>query len=179
MVVHTDENEDAGDTVVIMSSGSFGGIYDKLLERLGDPVVPAKSSDLPAIRALLGSVNLAYPDVDERVGDLLVLRDPVLQVGGCVAMELYRDAGVLRALATSPGRRGEGLGWMLADAALTRARARGARRVFLVTESASDFFAEKFGFRLVSPQVIDEAVLASSNFRELSERAKTMQLDLE
>ena len=66
-------------------------------------------------------------------------------------MELYDDAGLLRALATSPERRGDGLGWMLADAALGRARSRGCRRVYLITENASDFFAEKFGFRAVQP----------------------------
>ena len=56
-------------------------------------------------------------------------------------MELYDDAGLLRSLATAPDRRGEGLGWMLADAALGRARARGCRRVYLITENASDFAA--------------------------------------
>lgn len=179
MVDHLTETAAAGDTVVIMSSGSFGGIYDKLLGRLGDPVVPAKSSDVPAVRALLSQVKLAYPDVEDRVNDLLVIRDPVLKIAACVSMELYRDAGVLRALVTAPERRGEGLGWMMAAAALERARSRGLRRVFLVTESASDFFAEKFGFQVVSREVIDEAVLASSNFRELSERATTMQLELD
>ena len=178
IVDHIGENATAGDTVVIMSSGSFGGIYDKLLAGLGDPVVPARASDLPAVRALLDRVKLVYPDVEERVNDLLVLRDVAHKIASCVAMELYRDAGVLRALVTTPERRGEGLGWMMADAALGRARARGLRRVFLVTESASDFFAEKFGFQVVSREVIDETVLASSNFRELSERATTMQLEL-
>ena len=30
-----------------------------------------------------------------------------------------------------------------------RARDRGARRLYLLTETASDFFAEKFGFRAI------------------------------
>jgi UDP-N-acetylmuramate: L-alanyl-gamma-D-glutamyl-meso-diaminopimelate ligase len=168
----------AGDTVVVMSSGGFGGIHDKLLARLGDAVVPARGEDLPGIKALLERTGLAYPDVDGHVGDLLVLRDAQRQVVGTVALELYDEAGLLRSLATSPDRRGEGLGWMLADAALERARMRGCRRVYLVTENASDFFAEKFGFRTVGRELVDAAVLDSSQFRSTSASATTMVLDL-
>jgi UDP-N-acetylmuramate: L-alanyl-gamma-D-glutamyl-meso-diaminopimelate ligase len=171
-------NAAAGDTVVIMSSGGFEGIHDKLLARLGDAVVPARPSDLPGVHALLDETGLAYPEADERLGDLLVLRDPTGTVVGCVALELYDEAGLLRALATASGRRGEGLGWMLADAALARARHRGCRRVYLVTESASDFFAEKFGFRAVQLSMVDAAVSESSQFRSASPSAVAMVLDL-
>ena len=106
------------------------------------------------------------------------MRDPARAVVGCVAMELYDEAGLLRALATAPERRGEGLGWMLADAALGRARSRGCRRVYLVTESASDFFAEKFGFREVQLSMVDAAVAESSVFRTASPNATAMVLDL-
>jgi UDP-N-acetylmuramate: L-alanyl-gamma-D-glutamyl-meso-diaminopimelate ligase len=168
----------AGDTVVVMSSGGFGGIHDKLLARLGDAVVPASGDDLPGVRALFERTGLKYPDVDQHLNELLVLRDPSRQVVGCVAMELYDQAGLLRALATSPDRRGEGLGWTLADAALMRARRRGCRRVYLVTENASDFFAEKFGFNTVGRELIDATVIESSTFALSSPSATTMVLDL-
>jgi UDP-N-acetylmuramate: L-alanyl-gamma-D-glutamyl-meso-diaminopimelate ligase len=172
------EGAGAGDTVVVMSSGGFDGIHDRLLARLGDAVVPARAEDLVGVQELLNRTGLKYPDVAEHVGDLLVLRDTAGQVVGCIAMELYDEAGLLRALATSPDRRGEGLGWMLADAALNRARARGCRRVYLITESASDFFAEKFGFRAVQRGLIDAIVLESSQFRFSTEKATAMLLDL-
>ena len=106
------------------------------------------------------------------------MRDESALVVGCVTMELYDEAGLLRGLATAPERRGEGLGWMLADAALSRARSRGCRRVYLVTESASDFFAEKFGFRTVQLSMVDAAVTESSQFRAASPSAVAMVLDL-
>ena len=31
-----------GDTVLVMSSGDYGGLHDKLLRKLGDPVMPAR-----------------------------------------------------------------------------------------------------------------------------------------
>jgi UDP-N-acetylmuramate: L-alanyl-gamma-D-glutamyl-meso-diaminopimelate ligase len=171
-------NAAAGDTVVIMSSGSFGGIHDKLLARLGDAVVPARTEDLASVHTLLDRTELTYAELDQHANDLLVVRDPEGAVVGCVAMELYDEAGLLRALATSPDRRGEGLGWMLADAALGRARSRGCRRVYLITENASDFFAEKFGFRAVQTSLVDAAVAESSQFRAATPNSVTMVLDL-
>ena len=170
------KNAAAGDTVVVMSSGGFGGIHDKLLSHLGDAVVPAAPEDLQGVRDLIDETGLIYPDMREHSSELLVLRDPARRVVGCVAMELHDEAGLLRALATAPERRGEGLGWMLADAALGRARRRGARRVYLITESASDFFAEKFGFQTVDRELVDAAILDSSQFE--SSKGTTMVLDL-
>jgi UDP-N-acetylmuramate: L-alanyl-gamma-D-glutamyl-meso-diaminopimelate ligase len=171
-------NAAAGDTVVIMTSGAFEGIHDKLLARLGDAVVPARTEDLPSVRALLDATELGYAELDEHVDDLLVVRDSSRAVVGCVSMELYDEAGLLRALASGRERRGEGLGWMLADAALARARSRGCRRVYLITESASDFFAEKFGFRPVQLSMVDAAVAESTQFRSATPNATAMVLDL-
>jgi UDP-N-acetylmuramate: L-alanyl-gamma-D-glutamyl-meso-diaminopimelate ligase len=168
----------AGDTVVVMSSGGFGGIHDKLLSKLGDAVISARNEDTAGVRTLLAGVGLAYPDLDRHTGEILLVRDPERNVVACVSLELHEDAGLLRALATSPDRRGEGLGWMLADAALHRARMRGCRRVYLVTENASDFFAEKFGFRVVGRELVDAAVLDSSAFVVTGPNATTMVLDL-
>jgi N-acetylglutamate synthase-like GNAT family acetyltransferase len=129
------------------------------------------------MRDLIDETGLVYPDLREHLHEILVLRDSSRHVVGCVAMEMYDDSGLLRALATSSSRRGEGLGWMLADAALGRARRRGARRVYLITESASDFFAEKFGFQTVDRELVDAAALESSQF-ELAPKGTAMVLDL-
>src|SRR5439155_11916128 len=99
-------NAAAGDTVVIMSSGGFEGIHDKLLARLGDAVVPARTEDLPSVRTLLDRTKLTYAELDRHANDLLVVRDPEGAVVGCVVMEFYDEAGLLCVLVTSPDRRG-------------------------------------------------------------------------
>jgi UDP-N-acetylmuramate: L-alanyl-gamma-D-glutamyl-meso-diaminopimelate ligase len=175
---HVAERAAPGDTVVVMSSGGFGGVHDRILDRLGLAVTEARASDTPTVKALIDRVSLSYADLEAHLDDLLVLRDGG-QVIGCVAMEMHEDAGLLRSLAVVPERRGEGLGWMLADAALARARQRGARRVFLVTERATDFFAEKFGFKAAERSAIDAAVLESTVFRAARlAKATAMKLDL-
>ena len=81
-------------------------------------------------------------------------------VVGCVALEVLGDDAILRALAVDPEFRGAGYGWMLADMAVGQARWRGVRRIYLLTESASDFFAAKFGFR-----VVDRSTLSARQSR--------------
>ena len=167
-----------GDTVVAMSSGSFGGVHEKILSALGVAVTEARASDLPRVHQILERTALPYPDLDNHLDDLMAMRDAG-EVIGCVAVELYDEAALLRSLAIIPERRGEGLGWMLADVALNRARERGVRRVFLTTEHATDFFAEKFGFHPVDRATVDQTVLASSQFKTArASGAITMRLDL-
>ncbi len=162
-----------GDTVVVMSCGSFGGVHDRILDRLGLAVTPARHPDLPQVKALLDRVGLPYADLDTHLEELLVLRDGQA-LPGCVAMELWEEAGLLRSLAIVPERRGEGLGWMLADAALSRARQRGARAVYLTTEHATDFFAEKFGFATCERAALPKSMLSSSQFKAARAQATTL-----
>src|SRR5450432_2138456 len=82
----------------------------------------------------------------------------------CVALEVYGDDAVLRALAVDPEFRGAGYGWMLADMAVGQARWRGVRRIYLLTESASDFFAAKFGFRVVDRTTLSKSIAGSETF---------------
>ena len=63
-----------------------------------------------------------------------------------------------------PEDRGAGYGWMLADMAVSQARWRGVRRIYLLTESASDFFAAKFGFRVVDRSTLSKQVAQSETF---------------
>jgi N-acetylglutamate synthase-like GNAT family acetyltransferase len=51
-------------------------------------------------------------------------------------------------------------------------------RVYLLTESASDFFAEKFGFRPVDRSHVDPGVASSVHFRTSARAAVAMRLDL-
>jgi UDP-N-acetylmuramate: L-alanyl-gamma-D-glutamyl-meso-diaminopimelate ligase len=154
-----------GDVVVVMSSGAFGGLHEKLLARLGDAVEPAVYTDLPHLRHLLDRVQLPCDGVEEHLRNFVVIRDGERhQVVATVGFELYDDAGLLRSLAVVPERRGQGLGWMLADQAIQRAAARGARRIYLLTESAADFFAKRCGFQPIARDEVEPAVLASPEF---------------
>ena len=168
-----------GDVVVALSSGSFDGFHDRLLDAIGDPIRPARRADMPAVRDLLGKVGLRLGDAgDDDANWFFVLanEDGVI---GTVALEVLGDDAILRNLAMDEEHRGGGYGWMLADMAVSQARFRGVRRIYLLTESASDFFAAKFGFRVVDRSTVSPRVAGSSVFR-LSTDTKfvAMRLDL-
>ncbi|HTM22266.1 MAG TPA: GNAT family N-acetyltransferase, partial [Kofleriaceae bacterium] len=175
---HLAEEAHPGDVVVLFSSGAFDGLHDKLLAALGDPVKPACADDMADIRQILDEVGLPHRDLtDRQLLDFLVLHNETGFVG-CVGLELYGEDAILRSLAVKKEHRSTGYGWMLADTIINTARHRGVRRVYLLTETASDFFAAKFGFHVVVPSTISAAVIQSSVFRERPETAVAMRLDL-
>jgi UDP-N-acetylmuramate: L-alanyl-gamma-D-glutamyl-meso-diaminopimelate ligase len=162
----------------IAARATPGDGHEKILHKLGDPILPAKPEDMPRVREILEKAGLLYKDLtDDRAGEVLVVADET-GIIGCVAVEIHDEGATLRSLAVLSERRGRGLGWMLADAATQRARQCGAKRLYLLTEHATDFFAEKLGFRAVDRVMIDPEVAVSMHFRESAKSAIAMRLDL-
>lgn len=153
-----------GDSIVVLSSGSFGGLVTKLLSALGDAVTRAMPDDLEEINALLHGYKLPPIQEPSRV-ESLVIRDETGAMVGCVNLEVHGHDCFFFGLAVARGRRGEGLGWMLADFGNRRARALGARFVYLVTSDSADFFATRGGFDLIPLSEFPPSVLQSPNFR--------------
>lgn len=178
IVAHTVDLSRPGDVVVIFSSGSFDGLHDKLLAALGDAVIPARAEHLASIRAILGEVSLPADIVSDEVNDFLVLeseRGP----SGCVALARFGEDAILHSLAVKPDIRGVGYGWMLADQIIGGARRLGVRRIYLLTHTATDFFAEKHGFRVIDLSTVAKAVAESRRFRvEQHQSPVAMRLDL-
>jgi len=172
------ESAAPGDVVCVLSSGSFDGLHDKLLDAIGDSMRPAHREDMAGVRRALALTNLEEPARDEQQGSFFVLRNEDGTVG-CVALEVLGDDAILRALAVDPKFRGAGYGWMLADMAVSQARWRGVRRIYLLTANASDFFAAKFGFRVVDRSTLAKQVAASETFTRPAEAQQVaMRLDL-
>ena len=168
-----------GDVVCVLSSGSFDGLHDKLLDAIGDPLRPARRADMAAVRKLLADCAFDHePARDEQFPAFYVLRNERGTVGS-VSLEVLGDDAILRALVVDPEWRGAGYGWMLADMAVSQARWRGVRRIYLLTETASDFFAAKFGFRVVDRSTVGKHVSASETFSQPTATGLVaMRLDL-
>ena len=96
-----------------MSSGDYGGLHDRLLLALGDPVMPARLEHKARIGNLLDRVGIAHPVLEQFWPAYLVIpgEDAAAPLVGCVAIELAGDVALLRMLAVAPERRGEGLGY--------------------------------------------------------------------
>ena len=127
-------------------------------------IEPAQSSDLAAILSLLERGGLPAAGLDQHLEAAVVAREGT-RVLGCAAIELYGQAGLLRSVAVDPATRGLGLGIRLTEAALTLARGRGVRTVYLLTETAAQFFP-RFGFRPIPREEVAPAVRRSVEFTE-------------
>lgn len=179
IVRHVVHSAGPGDVVCVLSSGSFDGLHDKLLNAIGDAIRPAKRSEAVEIAELLQRSKLVREEIsDKSCSSFFTLRNE-RGLAGCVALEVLGDDGILRALAIDTESRGVGYGWMLADMAVSHARYRGVKRIYLLTATASDFFATKLGFRIIDPSTVSSRVSASAAFAQSSETGVVaMRLDV-
>ena len=104
----------------------------------------ARPEEIEAVRALIVSEQLPAMELERWIGGFWVLDDG-RQIVGCAGVETYGEAAVLRSVATAPSIRGTGEGVRLVNRCLNYARELGAKRCYLFTMTAQEFFP-RFGF---------------------------------
>ena len=140
-------------------------------------IAAAQAADLPGVISLLERSRLPTDGIAKHVASTLVAREAG-RVVGSAAVELYGRVGLLRSVAVDEALRGRGLGARLTEAALALARARHLDTVYLLTETAGEFFP-RFGFRPISRADVDPAALRSVEFTTVCPAsALVMALDL-
>lgn len=124
---------------------------------------PARTSDLPAAVALVEQAGLPVEGFPEHLDHALVATDAT-GIVGCVELEIHEGSALLRSLVVAPGQRGRGLGERLTLEALHLASSLGAGDVYLLTETASEFFP-RFGFAAADRASAPPALRDSVEFR--------------
>jgi amino-acid N-acetyltransferase len=141
-------------------------------------VRPARTSDVPAIaamrepliakRVLLGRELVA---LYESVPELLVATDETQTVVGCGALHvMWQDLAEVRSLVVEETQRGRGIGAVIVEALVERARELGIKRVFCLTFEV-DFFG-RLGFEPIADTPVDAqtyAELVRSNDEGIAE----------
>jgi amino-acid N-acetyltransferase len=126
-------------------------------------IAMARNSDLSALLALLERSGLPQEGLANHLATTIVARSGGAVVGSA-ALEVYGGAALLRSVAVDATLRGQGLGQRLTRAALDLARQRGVATVYLLTETAAEFFP-RFGFQLTERAAVETAVQQSIEFR--------------
>lgn len=145
----------------------------------GIQISPASAGDLSDILALLSEVNLPPDGVTENVSGFLVARDEQSRLVGTIGIERYGNTALLRSAAVTPECQKSGLGSRLTEDLLARATSEGVETVVLLTTTASDFFARRFGFCETSRDIYDEQLAGSSEWNlPRCSSAVSMTLDL-
>ncbi len=132
----------------------------------------AQPDNLLAVLQLLETVDLPTEGVKEHFFSFLVgLKTSAdspdsAQVIACVGLELYIPSALLRSLAIHPSYQGKGLGKKMVEAASTLAKKNNVRQLFLLTDSAVDFFY-KLGFTNINRNLVPQGVRQSIEFTKL------------
>jgi protein-tyrosine-phosphatase/N-acetylglutamate synthase-like GNAT family acetyltransferase len=147
-------------------------------EGYGRPRVESASRDaVPEVLAFLAANRLPAAGLADHVTDLCVAREGARLVG-TAALEVYGADALLRSVAVDATMRGTGLGQALTRAALESARGKGVRRVFLLTETAADFFP-RFGFAAIERSAAPESIRQTVEFASACPAgARVMMLEL-
>jgi amino-acid N-acetyltransferase len=142
-------------------------------------IADASPDDLRDILDLLAQVQLPHDGVAENLGAFLVAKDESARLIATVGLEHHGTTALLRSAAVAPEYQGCGIGSRLTEHLLERAKNDGVERVVLLTSTAREFFARRFGFRETPRTVFDEQLSGSSEWNlPRCSSAVCMSLDL-
>ena len=127
-------------------------------------ITDASRDDLRDVLDLLSVVQLPHDGVAENVAGFLVARDESSRLVATIGMERHGVTGLLRSAAVAPEYQGCGIGSRLTENLLERATKSGVERVVLLTPTAGEFFARRFGFCETSRTAFDSELTASSEW---------------
>ena len=128
---------------------------------LHDAEVPASEPAVLVADAGLPTDDLADPG--RRFWRFCDARGDTVGVAG---LEIHGDDVLLRSVAVVPSRRGHGAGRSIVRRTLAHAAALGARRAFLLTTTAQDFFTAQ-GFLPVERAMVPAPIAATREFAAL------------
>jgi len=119
-----------------------------------------------AIRALLERSNLPVKDLHQGGLTRFFGVEADGELAGVIGLESHGGAGLLRSLAVSPQRRGQGLGQALVAHLERVARREGVTDLWLLTTTAEPFF-KVLGYRAAPREEAPEGIRNSSEFRDI------------
>jgi len=125
----------------------------------------AAEHELSEVFALLDECGLPREGLMDHLATTLVARIGE-EIVGCSALELYGKYALLRSVAVKPPQQGRGAGTRLTKAALDLASRHQVATVYLLTETASEFFS-KLGFKPIPRSEVSKEVLRSIEFTTL------------
>ncbi len=99
------------------------------------------AQQLELLGRMLSAADLPVEDLTAgKLDDFLLAEDQDGRIGGMVGLERVGDAGLLRSLVVDPAVRHKGLGRILVNAIEERARDSGIVTMYLLTNTAEDYF---------------------------------------
>jgi amino-acid N-acetyltransferase len=128
-----------------------------------DPRAIRSRPGLDAAVSVLSAAGLPTADLTERHCQDFFYLGPTQAPTGLVGLEIFDDVALLRSLVVAGSSRGSGEGTRLLAHAEEAARARGVKRVYLLTTTAEGFFLKR-GYQYASRDSAPVAIRATPEF---------------
>jgi amino-acid N-acetyltransferase len=125
----------------------------------------ARPDDMAAVERLLAAAHLPADGLAEQFGPAYAVAEVDGAIVGAEGIEQYGDAGLLRSAVVRDDWRGRGVGDLLTRDRLAWAERAGLRELWLLTNTAADYFP-RFGFARADRAAAPDAVQASREFAE-------------
>ncbi len=129
------------------------------------PIELLSVEHLAAVRQLLSETDLPNDDCgdpDNRFYGIYHFG----QLIACGGLQAAGSSALLRSVAVSPAHQGKGLGQQLVDYLLLQAAVLNLQRVYLLTETAADYFLS-IGFQPVERSAVPDKVTRTAQFTTL------------
>ena len=123
----------------------------------------AQNPDLESVVSLLRGCDLPTQDITrDKLSSFFSYGDSTNLIG-VVGIELHGEFGLLRSLAVSPDRRNSGIANQLLNTIEKYAISKHIKSVYLLTTTASEYFA-RHSFSLVSRDDVPDEIKQTSEF---------------
>lgn len=142
----------------------------------------AKKEDYGAVEVLLRKTDLPPDEIELHMENFLVIRHLDTDRGtelliGSVGLEIYADSALLRSLAVHLDFQGTGLGSRLVNSMIEVAKGKGITRLFLLTDTAEEFFRKR-GFAVVTRDKVPDDMKQSIEFTTLCTSSPSMMREI-
>ncbi|MFX1368039.1 MAG: arsenic resistance N-acetyltransferase ArsN2 [Promethearchaeota archaeon] len=146
------------------------------------PIESASTEDIHSVVVLLQDVELPPDGIEPHIENFLIIRSPHAVTGpqllvGCIGLELYNDAALLRSFAIHPDFQKRGLGERLYLEVIEKARHSGIKNIYLLTDTAEEYFRKR-GFEEIDRENVPASVRESIEFTTLCPAATVMKKTL-
>lgn len=122
----------------------------------------AMPEDFDRIAVLLTGECLPVAGVVDHISTYLVAeRDR--RIVGAMGLEVYADAGLLRSAVVAADEKNKGIGGALYESLIKKAKALGIIRLFLLTNTAEEYFRRR-GFKKIDQKTVTGLVTSSVEF---------------
>lgn len=115
-----------------------------------------------ALYPFLQENGIHTDDLPDSNAEFIVVRNKH-SIVGCIAIERYKNHGLLRSFAVAPSYRNKGLGNILLQKLVAHSKQHGIKDIHLLTTTAEDFFVKR-GFTKSGREKAPEAIQKTTEF---------------